>query len=253
MAGNYSGHGSSGLFEVGNTEGLKQLGFGVGNLDFLNNEQSRVDRYWRAIENGSDALLGRTLGGGWRSTGALPGQRHGVDLTQFGEGAGQQFVPYAHTMDLEGALYSAIRARKIMKDQQGIVNAHTSGIISKPIQAKGDYAKAFRSFPALQEEAAVLKTLIGEMARSGGRAANVSRVNFANIPSFMAIGVISKPNLQRLAAARRDLGNQLTNANRELAIRLQKVVVDSLEYKRPDVSTGRLHDAYNDPRNRFPQ
>lgn len=254
-ASGYSGRTNGGQFDFGNTEGLKQFGFGVGSIPFLDSEDSRVSRYWRAIEVGSSKMEGKFLGGGWAGPGGGRGARHGQDLTPFGEGSGQQFIPYSHTMSPtpEGAFFSARVARRLMREQ-GLRNPLATGYIHNPIPAHDAYGKAFKAFNATAKEMEIITRLFGEILATGkGRPINVSGVTVGSLPDFLAVGVVSAPNLQLLADAFGKARSQLNDLNRELAAELAAVVADELVLVRPDASSGHLKEAILDRRNRFPQ
>jgi hypothetical protein len=81
------------------------LGWSVGNLDWLNDPGSKVNRYWRVIEQGSNATdwpwQGRRIVGLWGPN-AGPRTRliNGGDLSAFQRGRGdQKFVPFFRSID----------------------------------------------------------------------------------------------------------------------------------------------------------
>src|SRR5690606_22243005 len=92
-----------------------RLGWAVGIPEWLNNENSKVNRYWRVIEYGSSATRwpwqGQRIVGLWSN---LPGPRGGLitgQLSMFNVARDQKFVPFFHAkngdMDRAGraALY----------------------------------------------------------------------------------------------------------------------------------------------------
>jgi hypothetical protein len=61
------------------TRGAKPVGFAVGIISFLDSDASKVKYYWRAIEEGSSRMVGRTMGGPrglgtWGGGVPIPGQ-----------------------------------------------------------------------------------------------------------------------------------------------------------------------------------
>jgi hypothetical protein len=256
----------------GSANRAKQLSWGVGNYEFLDSEASKVNLYWRAIEYGSDVMVGRFLGGGWAGAGGGRGARHGQELTAFGEGSGQQFIPYSATMrTFEDALHSARAAREVMRAQgahfggrtgkvgKGNPGPSTLGLITKPIEAHEAYAKAFKEFDVVAQEREAIYAVFGTIVRQAQtRSAPQYKVGVANIPNFMTVSVLSSINLKKLANdmtsdAIGSFSERLTAVHRELAIRLQELVASNLVLVRPGVSSGQLRRAVLDPRNRFPQ
>lgn len=75
----------------------KSLGWSVGRFEFLDSEQSKVERYWRAIESGSTDWVGQRLVGLW---GGNPGTNRRpnriIEGTLGGMGGrnDQKFVPF---------------------------------------------------------------------------------------------------------------------------------------------------------------
>lgn len=90
-----------------------RVGWVVGRYDWLNSDESLVSRYWRMIEDGSEASnwpwVGRRLVGLWgpdagpyRSPGT-PGNLITGVLSAAGQGNGQKFVPFFPRIDSSDA------------------------------------------------------------------------------------------------------------------------------------------------------
>lgn len=94
------------------------LGWTVGRFDWLNSENSKVNRYWRVIEEGSEAtkwpFVGKTIVGLWGNSAgsnSRPGSLQSGDLQIPESGrANQKFVPFFATLNSDqlGAKRAAI-------------------------------------------------------------------------------------------------------------------------------------------------
>lgn len=243
----------------------KQLGYGVGKFEFLDSEQDRAFRYWRQIEEGSSIHVGRFLGGAWGGAGGGRGARHGQELTQFGAGEGQQFIPFSISMapGKEGAGYSAAKAARLLKEQglrsaAGERSFGTGGYILRPIEPHEAYPRAFAKFNGAQKELAAIRQLFGEIIREAKGAPLTNLSGARNVQEFIGVRIVSAPNVARLrqdfsSGALGTFPTRLLELNRVLAEELAAAVAEELVLVRPDVSTGTLRDAILDPRNRFPQ
>lgn len=85
------------LNKPGQTAGTS--GWSVGRFDWLNDPASKVNRYWRVIEQGSSATKwpwqGETIVGLWGPNAGPRGELHKGDLDAFQTGrADQKFVPF---------------------------------------------------------------------------------------------------------------------------------------------------------------
>lgn len=252
--GGYSGRSAGGQFDSSFTN--QSFGFGVGNFEFLDSENSRVERYWRAVEFGTDALVGRFIGGAWGSQPGEPGARHGQSLTQFGGGAAQQFIPYSHRMDFEGAIRSARAARKLLREQE-VRNPLTTGYIMRPIPAMDSYGKAFKAFKPVEKEKELLGRVFKDVmlnATGQGRRIDTSKVSLGSQPDFIAVGVLTPTTVQLIADNFSKAFSQLRELNKAMAEELAKAVQEEEigSILRPGVSTKKLQGAILDPRNRFP-
>lgn len=88
---------------AGGTYG-KALGWSVGSFAWLDNPASKVNRYWRVIEQGSDATdwpwAGRRVIGLWSNKATPRGGLIGPGLSPFENGRGnQKFVPFFADID----------------------------------------------------------------------------------------------------------------------------------------------------------
>jgi hypothetical protein len=91
------------------------LGWSVGRFDWLNNPDSKVNRYWRAIEQGSNYWVGKNIVGLWgpdAGTNTRPNRLiNGGPLAPMDRGAGgDKFVPFFSEAggDMEGAKRRAL-------------------------------------------------------------------------------------------------------------------------------------------------
>lgn len=91
-----------------------RLGWVVGVQEWLDSEASKVARYWRAIEYGSNYWVDKTIVGLWTDT---PGSNdrpnrliNGQEMTAMGRGDGEKFAPFfaRQGVDLEKAARAAL-------------------------------------------------------------------------------------------------------------------------------------------------
>lgn len=93
---------------------VQLLGWGVGNLEWLNDPASKVNRYWRVIEEGSEATAwpwqGQTIVGLWGPQAEPRGALHGTGFSVFGESDTEKFIPFFAKLgtDLDAAKRAAL-------------------------------------------------------------------------------------------------------------------------------------------------
>lgn len=120
----------------------QKLGWSVGLQGWLDSPASKVNRYWRKVEEGQ-VFTGLTLIGLWgdrAGSNLRPGSVREGPLASPGEGAGQKFVPFGMTSTPDTALRRARFAfwYYITKGRMGRpTNADLSILHGKPSSGKG--------------------------------------------------------------------------------------------------------------------
>jgi len=175
-----------------------RIGWVVGRFDWLNSVDSKVERYWRVIEEGSAATkwpwVGQQIIGLWGPNAGTMGQDRnnlidGSPLTAMGAGSNQRFVPFfahlgASEADLLRAAHAALyyyfgggRGPNMSQLNGGSVRANrriyywlmtkagltqmpfVRGSVVKPITAAHYYQNALRSFGPAEVEMQELRRL----------------------------------------------------------------------------------------------
>lgn len=297
---------------------LGRLGYAVGFEDFLDKQETRDQRYWRAIEYGSQWWVGREIAGLWGNSAVPRGALHETASSLFGPSGGQKFIPFfsnANQEMLSAAQRAAIYWRKMGHPDPrtflppGPRGGHshdglggtgrpirTLGTVREPIKPHRFFERGLAKFgdPVEQELEVVqkvfgayLRNLSGAPVKAGTSAGNTALRRTAGEAGVDAYGTLRprtgrartelsrsglrtalggpaitfavSSNIQDVQRNARgqftSLQQELTQLNRELAIRLQTAVVKALEesIERKGTSTGRLAKTLADPRNRFPQ
>lgn len=270
---------------TGNYAAGARLGFGVGDRDFLDSEQSKVGRYYRGLEFGSNKFLDRELFGVFGSGSRLAAR--GTDFfapSPFeGGGKGQmQFFPLGYAASLIGGAGTPTAVVMRHLRATGLANRGSAGsqrssnvrlVIRHPITAQDAYGKAFKSFDAPQKEKAAVEQIFGNAGfASAGRGniinkqvftryvdqrtrrpAPVSSVQFRAKTGLLSGGALSGYT-GSLAGIDRRFQRELVEINRLLAEGLAQEVARLQEdsIKRKQTVTGALINATLDRRNRFP-
>ena len=127
---------------------VDRFGFAVGNEDWLDSSDAL---YWRAIDQGTSAHVGRTIKGIWGESnrGGVPGP----DWSPFGPPAGDIFRPmgqkYAYHV-LRSAGYGS-------KDSK-----RTKGVIEKPIEAQEFMRRGWKKFNPSRSASQLMKKWYGD-------------------------------------------------------------------------------------------
>lgn len=146
-----------------------RFGFAVGNRAWMDGQNDRVARYWRAIEYGSDYWVGRQVAGLWGNSPEPRGNLHSTATSFFGEGAGQKFVPFFGSVGdnmsakARAAYFYARRELGIPDPRHGhhgksdSSSFPTLGTIRRPIAPARFYERALEAFDAPAEERQALR------------------------------------------------------------------------------------------------
>lgn len=261
-------------FAAGNITSLSRFAFGVGNLEWLNSETSKVALYWREIDQGTHGFIGRKLAGAWGNEGGPRGELIGGPAVGFGEGRGQKFIPFAATLRSEDELAKgAVRAHSYLR-RLGNRGASTRGVVKHEITAHRFFERAAENFdPVAREKEAIAAAfensgILGKPTRANvasalGRKKPTGRprqqISSARAKSrlggFLHVSVLSAGS-QSLAnvGGFTDFQRELTAANRLLAKEFADLVAAEFVSSRvrAATATGRLEEALLDRRNRFP-
>lgn len=267
-----SGRSAGGQFAPGNVFGSSRLGYAVGFPSFLESEQSKAGKYFRSIEFGTHGFIGRVLAGAW---GYGPrGAKINEEAVPFGPPSNQVFVPFAKTLDAEGLILSAHRARRYLTNlgYRGEVVATgprggkkyggppVRGVVKHEIKAMDAYQQAAARFePAVREVEAIKQAFansglnLSKDVRGRRAPTKAATARFVGRVGAMAGFATSAGGLS-LTKIDKVFQSELTDANRLLAQALASEVAiqqkDSL--KRAGSSTGKLEESTLDRRNRFP-
>lgn len=177
---------------------IQTYGWAVGNPDWLNSDASKVERYWRVIEEGSAATgwpwEGQTVVGLWGPNAGPRGALRNGELSPFGSASDQKFVPFfrSRTGDMLGAARAALYyffdgghganmdlLNVEPRGKQTIDQARRSfyfwlmtharieqmpfvhGVIINPVPAGHYYNKAVESFNPMEREMAEIVRIFG--------------------------------------------------------------------------------------------
>lgn len=264
--------------QTGNIAGFSSLGFGVGVRNFLDSEESRVRSYWRGLEEGSEKFIGRTIYGLFGNAHGPRGALQTGQLSGFGAGSGQKFVPFLKPpSDPRGGrlasayLYrqgdfrqgrgegSRLRTRGVKGGGSALLyGGGTHGVINKPIVAQHAYLLALEEFGAVAKEEEAITAAFRASSSSSHLRDRFPRPMTPGGVAFSArTGLrasISLSGFNTSILSDQAFTTELTNANKALAFALASKVYEIQKrlFLRPDVSSGRLEAATLDPRNRFP-
>lgn len=264
--------------KAGNFGGTGHLGFAVGDPTYLESSESGVASYFRSIEYGTQGFAERPLGGLFGDRGGPRGGLIEGNLSTFGSGAGQKFVPFNRSGEIgqEGAIkalgylvahheisFAAYRAL-LKRVKEGATTGPTFSATHKEIAPMNAYQRASDAFSPLQREQDALREVFGRLTIDGklvfgqgkGRRqppTGERTKRFVGRTGFIG-GFASSQFALSFAKIDQSLQLELTQANRELALALAAEVADTIEksIKRPGTSTGKLVSATLQPENRFP-
>lgn len=107
-----------------------QVGWAVGMPKWLDSAESKVNRYWRSIEYGSDEWVGRRVVGLWGPDAEPRKGLWGMATTPFGAGSREKFAPYFkdNKQDMLGvARFALWQYLQGGKDTQDRLNAPPGG------------------------------------------------------------------------------------------------------------------------------
>lgn len=266
-----------------------QQGWTVGLFAWLDDPSSKVNRYWRGIEEGSSGSLGRHIIGLWgpnAGTNNRPNSIIGGALSSFG-GAGQKFVPFA-VKEGENQLQTARRAfwyfmggghgpnmmllnpqkRNTMNERRRMFwwfmtkasegqIPFVQGRIERSMKGRHHYERAVAALNPAALELQYLREELGA-AWSGlyrGQAPEAKQAaRLENLlPGVLQFGasssIVGRDALGRFS----EMDGIIASVNERVAAQFQRKVVELIladTFTRPE--TGDLVKATADPRNRYP-
>jgi hypothetical protein len=250
-------------FTTGNIESSKRLGFAVGNLAFLESQESRVGLYFRSVEFGTHGFIGRKLTGLWGlGTRLVPATG---DFVPSGLGTGQQFFPLGPST---GNAVLADRTSALAYLRKADLPRRLRGIVRHEIEPMNAYKRAGEKFNVREREREAIKQAFAEsglgLASSASGVKPRGRSNVTGevgkrfetrleAAGFFEVHALSTRS-RSLANIDRTFQAELTNANRLLAEALAGEVALLIKesLKRPLTSKGWMAAAATDRRNRFP-
>lgn len=121
-----------------------QFGFGVGNVDFLDNSQAK---YWRAIEQGTTHFVGKRITGVWGELGGAP-------YTSFGARTNHQRLWPMRQKEARALLRAGGVGKRDM---------FTRGIIRNPIEAHHYMQNAWEGFDMHVRAAQLFREILREL------------------------------------------------------------------------------------------
>lgn len=230
------------------------LGFAVGNLEFLEGQESRIGKYFRSIEYGTHGFIG-------------------TPLFVLGSARENAMGKVSDLRDARKAL-----AREMDKAAEGEGEGEGDGKprrgmkivkVRHEIAPMGAYEKAWGKFDPVQREKAAIEQAFRDSGLESAAAAsgkkprgrsNSSGAVGASFTSrmqgrgFIKAGAISTRS-RSLAQIDRQFQSNLREANRLLAEALAAEVALAVResLKRPEESQGWMEEATLDGRNRFPR
>jgi hypothetical protein len=221
-----AGRDVGGRFTAGNIIGQGGIGIAVGFLDFLEGEESKVGKYFRSIEFGTQGFVGRSL----------------RIIFDRGSEAG-----------LDG-----LGAREATSYLRSVAPGRGNAVVRREITAMDAYGRAFAAFDPAVKEKALLEQQLGHLLKGSGIKQLKSAVSQSFVGRAQGQGFLTASATLRysggFANLRGDFRSLMRDVNVSLAEALAAEVAAEIRQslKRPGTSTGRLEEAALDSKNRLP-